>query len=126
MAMVTNVTSMGRSGVSDWLLQRASAVILLAYTVFIVGYILLTPELDYSQWRALFEQLWMRIFSLLALLAIVEHAWIGLWVVITEYLTERAIGSKAIVLRVLAQGEPAQGAGTDSHWGMERDSGVSV
>jgi len=117
--MVTNVTSMGRSGVSDWLLQRASAVILLAYTVFIVGYILLAPELDYSQWRALFDQLWMRIFSLLALLSIVAHAWIGLWVVITDYLTERAIGSKALVLRLLAQGVLALVAVTYTLWGIE-------
>ena len=117
--MVTNVTSMGRSGVSDWLLQRASAVILLAYTVFIVGYILLTPELDYSQWRALFDQLWMRIFSLLALLSIVAHAWIGLWVVITDYLTERAIGSKALVLRLLAQVVLALVAVTYTLWGIE-------
>ena len=29
--MVTAVTSFGRSGVSDWLMQRVSAVILLAY-----------------------------------------------------------------------------------------------
>ena len=33
--MVTAVTSFGRSGVSDWLVQRVSAVILLAYFLFI-------------------------------------------------------------------------------------------
>lgn len=117
--MVTSVTSLGRSGVSDWLLQRVSAVILLAYTVFIVAYILLTPELDYSQWRALFDQLWMRIFSLATLISIVAHAWIGLWVVITDYLTERAIGSKALVLRLLAQAVLALVAVTYTLWGIE-------
>ena len=33
--MVTTVTSMGRSGLYDWLMQRVSAVILLAYFLFI-------------------------------------------------------------------------------------------
>lgn len=117
--MVTSVTSLGRSGVSDWLLQRVSAVIVLAYTFFIVGYILLTPELDYGQWRALFDQLWMRIFSLMTLISIMAHAWIGLWVVLTDYLTERAIGSKALVLRLLAQVVLALVAVTYTLWGVE-------
>ena len=34
--MVTQVTNLGRSGLYDWLMQRASAVVLLAYTVFLV------------------------------------------------------------------------------------------
>lgn|SRR5690554_3911105 len=117
--MVTSVTNLGRSGVSDWLLQRVSAVIVLAYTFFIVGYILLTPELDYGQWRELFDQLWMRIFSLVTLISIVAHAWIGLWVVLTDYLTERAIGSKALVLRLLAQVVLALVAVTYTLWGIE-------
>lgn len=117
--MVTSVTSLGRSGVSDWLLQRVSAVIVLAYTIFIVGYILLTPELDYGQWRALFDQLWMRIFSLITLISIIAHAWIGLWVVMTDYLTERTIGSKALVLRLLAQVVLALVAVAYTLWGIE-------
>jgi succinate dehydrogenase / fumarate reductase, membrane anchor subunit len=119
MDMVTTVTSLGRSGVADWLLQRVSALIMLAYTIFIVGYILLTPELDYNQWRALFDQLWMRIFSLVTLLSIVGHAWIGLWIVLTDYLTERVMGGKATVLRLLAQLILALVAVTYTLWGIE-------
>ena len=33
--MVTSVTSMGRSGLYDWLMQRVTAVILLAYFLYI-------------------------------------------------------------------------------------------
>ena len=33
--MVTAVTSMGRSGLSDWLMQRVTAVILLAYFLYV-------------------------------------------------------------------------------------------
>ena len=65
--MVTNITSFGRSGLSDWLMQRVSAVILALYTVFVVAYLLFNPNLDYYAWSGLFEQTWMRIFSLLAL-----------------------------------------------------------
>ena len=37
--MVTTVTSFGRSGLSDWLVQRVSAIILGAYSIFIVVYL---------------------------------------------------------------------------------------
>lgn len=99
--MVTAVTSFGRSGVSDWLIQRFSAIILAAYTFFIVGFLITHPGLDFVTWKHLFSQLWVRIFSLLALLSVAAHAWIGLWSVITDYVTSRVMGPKALVLRIL-------------------------
>ena len=35
--MVTSVTSFGRSGLSDWLVQRISGVVLLTYLIVIVN-----------------------------------------------------------------------------------------
>ncbi len=99
--MVTAVTSMGRSGLYDWLMQRVTAVILLAYFVYI-GAVLL-GGVDYASWKALYSQTWMRIFSLLALLSLGIHAWVGLWAVLTDYLTERLMGPKGNVLRFIAQ-----------------------
>jgi succinate dehydrogenase / fumarate reductase membrane anchor subunit len=99
--MVTAVTSMGRSGLYDWLMQRVSAVILLAYFVFL-GCVLV-GGIDYFEWKALFAQTWMRVFSLLALISLGLHAWVGLWSVVTDYLTERMMGKTGNVLRLLAQ-----------------------
>ena len=99
--MVTAVTSMGRSGLSDWLMQRLSAVILLAYFI-LVAWILL-GGVDYASWKSLYSQTWMRVFSLLALLSLAVHAWIGIWAVLTDYLTERLMGNTGNVLRLLAQ-----------------------
>jgi succinate dehydrogenase / fumarate reductase membrane anchor subunit len=99
--MVTAVTSLTRTGLSDWLVQRVSAAILLAYFLFI-AYTLLSG-VDYAQWSGLFAQTWMKVFTLLALLAIAAHAWIGMWAVLTDYVTERLMGPKGNVLRITLQ-----------------------
>jgi succinate dehydrogenase / fumarate reductase membrane anchor subunit len=101
--MVTSVTSFGRSGLSDWLLQRVSAVVLAAYTLFLAGYFLLNQDLTYVDWVALHQCLPMRLFSLLAVLSVAAHAWIGLWSVLTDYVTVRLLGPKATPLRIVLQ-----------------------
>ena len=53
--------------------------------------------------RSCIRQTWMRIFSLLALLSLAIHAWVGLWVVLTDYLTERLMGTTGNVLRFWRQ-----------------------
>jgi len=89
--MVTTVTSYGRSGLSDWLVQRVSAVILAVYSIFMVLYLLLNPQIDFVQWSALFSGTGMRIFSLMALLSLGAHCWIGLSSVSTDYLKHFAV-----------------------------------
>jgi succinate dehydrogenase / fumarate reductase membrane anchor subunit len=101
--MVTNVTSLGRSGLSDWLIARVSAYVMTAYLIFIVGYLMLNPDLKYTQWAALNSSLPMRMFSLLTILSIAAHAWIGMWCVLTDYITVRLIGPKATALRIIFQ-----------------------
>jgi len=101
--MVTTVTSLGRSGLSDWLIARVSAYVMSAYLIFIVGYLMLTPELNYADWAALNSFLPMRMFSLLTILSIAAHAWIGMWCVLTDYVTVRLIGPKATALRIIFQ-----------------------
>lgn len=117
--MVTAVTSFGRSGLYDWLIQRVGGVVMAAYVVFIVAFMLLTPELTYESWSALYGQLWMRIFSLLTLISFVAHAWIGLWVVLTDYLTNRMMGPKATWMRVGAQMVLGVVAVSYMVWGIE-------
>lgn len=106
--MVTPVSSLSRNGLSDWVVQRVSAVILLAYTLLIAGFVFFSSSLDYQSWVAFFGQLWVKIATLLALLSLCAHAWIGLWTIATDYLTPRMLGGKATVIRfiflLLAQG----------------------
>ncbi|WP_206389685.1 succinate dehydrogenase, hydrophobic membrane anchor protein [Amnimonas aquatica] len=98
-----SATSFSRSGLSDWLLQRVSGVILAVYTVVLFGFIVCHPGLDYETWHGFMTTTAMRIFTLLALLSFVAHGWIGLWTVTTDYLTASHAGPKADVLRLLVQ-----------------------
>lgn len=101
--MVTNATSLSRSGLSDWLIQRFSAVILAAYTLCILGSIVLTPDLDYAAWQSIFASNAMRVFSLITVFALCGHAWIGLWTITTDYLNDAHIGAAATAIRLLVQ-----------------------
>lgn len=102
--MVRAVTTFGRSGLSDWLVQRISAVVLAAYLLFILGFIVAHPGLTYAEWKGFFSHFCVRVFSLAALLSLVAHGWIGLWGVVTDYLTTRLLGAKALFLRLLVLG----------------------
>ncbi len=102
--MVTSATTASRTGLYDWFIQRVSAVILLAYVLVCVGWMLANSGFGYTQWSGLFAQTWMKVFSLLALVALAGHAWVGLWVVFTDYLTERMLGAAGKTIRLLAEG----------------------
>ena len=99
--MVTNVTSFGRSGLYDWLVHRVSAVILLLYILFLAFVLITAPEMQYQDWQALFSKNPVRIFSLIALLSLCAHAWIGMWTIATDYLTPATLGAQAGKVRLL-------------------------
>lgn len=94
--MVTHVTNLGRSGLYDWLIQRVTAVYLALYTLFILGYLLTHPHLDYVTWHTLFQCFLTKLATFTALVSLVLHAWVGLWQVSTDYI-------KITGLRVMLQ-----------------------
>lgn len=101
--MVTNATSFGKSGLSDWIVQRATAVILAVYSVCLVGFFLCNSEVTFEQWTAFMGSTYMKVFTFLAIASLSAHAWVGLWTISTDYLTERHLGSIATPLRLVFQ-----------------------
>ena len=118
--MVNSVTNLGRNGLADWLVQRVSGVVLLAY-MLVVGFYLFCSgsDLSYEQWSGYFDSTFMRVFSTAAVLSIVSHAWIGLWSVSTDYLTERLMGGRGTVLRLAFQAASAVVLFTYLVWGIQ-------
>ncbi|WP_440874053.1 succinate dehydrogenase, hydrophobic membrane anchor protein [Thalassotalea sp. PLHSN55] len=84
--MVNNIATVGRSGVHDFILIRASALILALYTFLILGFFLVTSEVTYDVWQGFMACLPVKIFTVLALFSLVIHAWIGVWQVLSDYI----------------------------------------
>ncbi len=90
---------MAVSGVTDWLIQRVSSIVISSYTIWMVFWLLSTEEVDYQAWTTLFSNFWMQIYTVATVLAICSHAWIGLWTIGSDYLTARQFGGSASWVR---------------------------
>lgn len=88
---LTNVTSLTGNGLRDWLVQRVTSVVMAVYIFFLIGYFLAHPALQFFSWQDLFAAPAMKIFSVLFLLSVVWHAWVGIWTVITDYIKPFAL-----------------------------------
>lgn len=86
------------SGLRDWLIQRVSAVIIGLYTLFIAGYLFKNRPLYFAQWQTFFHGSLIKIATLVTLIAVLWHAWIGLWTVLTDYIK---IGALRLVLQAV-------------------------
>lgn len=103
MGRVTSIASLGRSGLYDFVMQRVSALVITAYFLFLFFFIASNPDMTYEQWHGLFSGFSMQVFSSIALLMLMAHVWIGVWGVLTDYVTPRLMGPKADVLRFIFQ-----------------------
>ena len=83
--MVNVVASAGRNGVHDFILLRATAVILTLYTVLIAGFFIVTPEVTFENWHGFFSCMSVKIATILAMFSLVYHSWIGIWQVLSDY-----------------------------------------
>nr|WP_024967441.1 succinate dehydrogenase membrane anchor subunit [Pantoea sp. IMH] len=89
--MVSNASSLGRNGVHDWLLLRASAIVITLYVLYILGFVMMADSLTYEIWRGFFASSMTKVFTLLTLLCILVHGWIGMWQVLTDYVKSLAL-----------------------------------
>ncbi|TDB49025.1 succinate dehydrogenase membrane anchor subunit [Photorhabdus khanii] len=94
--MVSNASALGRTGIHDWLLLRASAIIIVLYVLYMLVFVATTSDITYEVWRGFFSSSITKVFTVLALFSILAHAWIGMWQVLTDYV-------KPLALRLVLQ-----------------------
>jgi len=97
---MANLTACSSSGLKDWLLQRITAVVIMLYSLFVFITILsVSGDNAYYAWVSIFQKTWVKIFTILALLALVIHAWIGMWTIFTDYIKCKYL---LVTLQILA------------------------
>jgi len=102
--MVKSVLSVSHRGLRDWVIQRLSAIMMAVYSVGLISYILIHPNLTFVAWSQLFAHGWMKIATMLVVLALLLHAWVGMWTILTDYVKNFVASCtlKVVVLLVLA------------------------
>lgn len=77
-----------KRGFIDWVIQRITAILIGVYTVLVIIFALMHPfsKQSFQLWTHFFANPVMIIFTLVVLISIVWHAWIGLWTVFTDYI----------------------------------------
>ncbi len=100
--MVDRIVTGAHYGLRDWLMQRVTAVVMALYALAMAGWLLLHPGLNYDTWIALFSSNVVRTFSLLFLLAVYCHAWVGVREIVMDYVKPAGIRLVIYVVVILA------------------------
>lgn len=75
-------------GLRDWLAQRITALVMLAYTVILLVAFLTGKNFSYEGWAGLFAQQWFKLSTFATFLALFYHAWVGMRNIWMDYLTK--------------------------------------
>ncbi len=100
--MVNRIVTGAHYGLRDWLVQRVTAVVMVVFSLVVVFLLLLQPAFGYDTWSEIFSGNLMRTFSLLFLLSLFYHAWIGVRDIVMDYVKPASIRLLIHVLVILA------------------------
>jgi succinate dehydrogenase / fumarate reductase membrane anchor subunit len=78
-------------GLRDWLMQRATAVVLTLYLIVLAVRIVLAWPIEYESWAGIFAPLGMKVATLIAFVALAWHAWVGMRDIWMDYVRSTAI-----------------------------------
>jgi succinate dehydrogenase / fumarate reductase membrane anchor subunit len=85
-------------GLRDWLAQRVTAALVGIYTVVFGVYAVFMLPPGYEAWAGLFAPLWMKIITLLVILSLIYHVWVGMREIVMDYLKPAPVRLVAYVI----------------------------
>jgi len=88
-------------GLRDWLAQRVTAVLMAVYAIALGVYAVFLLPSGYEAWAGLFVPLWMKVATLVLILALVYHVWVGMREIFMDYVKPTWIRLLAYVLTLL-------------------------
>ena len=78
-------------GVRDWLAQRVTAIVMVVYTLVLLGTFLTAHTFTYEGWASLFARQWYKLFSLVTFLGLYYHVWVGICDIWMDYVKNAGI-----------------------------------
>jgi succinate dehydrogenase / fumarate reductase membrane anchor subunit len=84
--VVSRIVTGAHYGLGDWLAQRVTGLVMAVYSVILLAYFVSQPAVTYPSWKALFEQGWMRVATLLFAVSLAWHAWVGMRDILMDYI----------------------------------------
>jgi succinate dehydrogenase / fumarate reductase membrane anchor subunit len=100
--MVNRVVVGAHYGLKDWVIQRVTAALMVIVTVVFGIFLVTHPALRYEEWQAFYSHQSVRILSLLFILSLLMHAWIGVRDIYMDYLHCTAIRLTALIVTAVA------------------------
>ena len=89
-------------GWGGWLAQRITAVIMLLYTLFFLAVLVSLPSRDYEHWKALWALPVMKYATMIFVLALAYHAWVGVRNIFMDYVKDTGVRLILYVLVIIA------------------------
>jgi len=84
--MVMKIFTNAFHGLRDWVVQRSTAAIMAIYSVTLLVLCLVYQPTSYAVWKTLMGNAGLRLMTLLFLLSLFAHAWIGVKDVLVDYI----------------------------------------
>lgn len=88
------------TGLRAWTVQRATAVFMLGFVLWLVGALLVSPPESYEHWRVMVARPAASAGFSVFFAALLVHAWVGVRDVILDYV--HPLGARAVALALVA------------------------
>jgi len=88
-------------GLKEWIIQRATAIVMVVFTIVLLVDYCITGSATYEDWASLFSNQFMKLLTLLFFISLFYHAWIGIRDIWMDYIKPVSIRLTLQVLTVL-------------------------
>ena len=89
-------------GLRDWLAQRATAIVMLVYTILLLSLLVGLPKIDFWTWKAVWQVDVLRYATVLFLASLFYHAWVGVRNIFMDYVKDTGLRLTLYVVVILA------------------------
>lgn len=98
-----NLTGSGY-GLTTWLQQRITAIIMLIFTIVFFGFIILTAvsiNNNIFSWQNIFSFILVKIFVQIFFISLILHAWIGIRDIWMDYIVNNSLKLTLHIISIL-------------------------